>query len=363
MINEVNIYHITGKRLFSSSFTDKRESQTLEENIITAIVKKTSEAESKIAYLTIGTTKIIFRIEGEIASVIFSDKDDIETVLEDYAYRIIKRYRLRYGDSLEGVPEDEMENFASILKRLITSPTIALKIVMIGEPNTGKTSILKILSNEEPSKIYIPSTDASGNTFSDITTEAVVNLWDLPGREEHRWLWERHTIGCDIILIVTDSTTPNLLSTMETWGLFKDHVDAKVAVVGLANMQDKKEALDPNIVSNILGFKTYPIISKSLENRKDILNVFKEICENYILHGLEEKTSEVNLDKNQILENITSIKSGLERLIPPNHPILISINGWIERIKSKSELSDEEFNELDKAVKNWTAKLEELIKG
>ncbi len=364
MINRVDIYHITGKKLFQNVFNAKKSFEFLDDNIITTIIRKTSETDNKTSYLIIGNIKIIFKLEGEIATVLFSEIEDIESVLEDYAARIIKRYRLRYGDTDEGVPEDEKEWFTEILTRLITAPTVALKVIMIGEPNTGKTSIFKILNKEEPNKVYIPSNDASGNTFTDITGEAAVSVWDLPGREEHRWLWERYSAGCDIIIIVTDSTTPNLLTTMETWGLYKKHVSETTMVVGLANMQDKKDALDASVVGNILGFKTYPLKSKSLDDRDEILKVFREICESYILRGLEEadiKTSQG--EKNRLLEEIISIKNRLERSIPPNHPILISINGWIDRIKASSELSGEELKELNKAVNQWTVKLEEVMKS
>ncbi|WEU40470.1 MAG: GTPase domain-containing protein [Candidatus Odinarchaeum yellowstonii] len=364
MINRVDIYHKTGKKLFQSVFNDKNSFNFLDENIITAIIRKTSETDNKIAYIIIGNVKMVFKVEGELATVVFSDKEDIESVLEDYSSRILKRYRLRYGETEEGVPEEERDSFTTILTKLITSPTVALKLIMIGEPNTGKTSIFKILNREEPNKVYIPSNDASGNTFTDITGEAVVNVWDLPGREEHRWLWERYSAGCDIILIVTDSTTPNLLATMESWAAFKKYVGDNTMVVGLANMQDRKDALDAAVVGNILGFKTYPIKSKSLADRDGVLKIFKEICESYILKGLEETEGEtVQQEENQLLDNIISIKNSLERFIPPNHPILISINGWIERIKSKSEISGEDLKELNKAVKQWTIKLEELMKS
>ncbi len=365
MINKIEIYHKTGKKLFQKVFNEKNSFDVFEESIITAIIRKTEKTDSKLAYLIIGNIKIVFKVEGEIAAVVFSDIDDIENVLEDYASRIIKRYRRRYGDNERGVPEDEKEGFSEILTRLITSPTLSLKVIMIGEPNTGKTSIFKILNREEPSKVYIPSNDANGNTLTDITSEAVVNLWDLPGREEHRWLWERYASGCDIILIVTDSTTPNLLATMESWGSFKKHVSETTMVVGLANMQDRKDALDAGVVGNILGFKTYPIKSRSLADRDEILKVFKEICETYILQGLEKVSGETAtyLEENQLLESIISIKNGLERFIPPNHPILISVNAWISRIKSKNEITGEELKELNKAIKQWTVKLEELMKS
>lgn len=359
MINKISIYHVSGKLLFSNSFNEEGEKTPVGENIIIPVIKATSDAGKKTSYLAIGDLKIVFKVEGEIAVAIFSDKNDLDSVLEDYSSRIIKRYKLRYGDTSEGIPDGERQSFISIVTSLVTSPTITLKIIMIGEPNTGKTSILKILNKEEPKKIYVPSVDAGGGEFPDITSETVVNVWDLPGREEHRWLWERYAVGCDIICIVTDSTTPNLLATMESWGTFKSNVSDEVMVFGLANMQDKKDALDAEVVGNILGFKTYPLTSKSLEDRGSVLRVFKEICESYILKGVEK---EVKTEKQQLLDTILSIKHGLEKVVPPNHPIFISFNGWVDKVRSKKELNAEDIAEFNKAIQNWTLKLEELMK-
>ncbi|MHA1409959.1 MAG: ADP-ribosylation factor-like protein [Candidatus Odinarchaeia archaeon] len=362
MIHKIMIYHISGKRLLKSSFSEEGDKIHFDEKLFVNIINTTYQTQSKTSYLTISEYKICFKINGEIAVIIIGDIDDTENVLEEYSIRILKRYRLRYGDSGIEIPGDEITAFIEILNRLITQPTITLKVLLIGEPATGKTSILKILNNEPVPERYIPSVDASGNDFTDITDEAIVYIWDLPGREEHRWLWERYIRGADILLIVTDSTTPNMLNTMESWSSFREEVPDNIKICGLANMQDKKNALEPEVVGNILGFKTYPLSSKSLDERENIIKVLREICEDFILKGVEttsKKTSKS--DESEILNTIMTIKEGLLNSLPPNHPIFVGINSWIDKLKENPNLNENDIKEFNKSVKYWRKKMEELM--
>ncbi|MHA1835657.1 MAG: GTPase domain-containing protein [Candidatus Odinarchaeia archaeon] len=360
MLHRVIIYGTDGKLILSKNLSSEGEKLIINENIFEPIINETYNSESKTSYLIIKDYKLIFKIKSKIPIILIADEDDSNNVLDEYAERILRRFMIRYGDSAEGIDKEEITFFGQIIVDLVTRPAITLKILLMGEPNTGKTSIFKILNNEKPPERYIPSVEANGREFADITDEAILYIWDLPGREEHRWLWERYIIGADIIFIVTNSTTPNLLSTMEAWATIRQNLSKKIKVYGLANMQDKKDALDADVVGNILGYKTFPISSKSLEGRIHLVNVFKNVCERYIIEDLESRKVQIEKESEEIIDSILSIRDGLLKYLPPNHPIFVSIDSWLEKLKSIDKLEKTDLEKLNEAIINWREKLKEI---
>ena len=120
------------------------------------------------------------------------------------------------------------------------------KILVLGLDNAGKTTLLKYLSSEAPSKIEEPT---KGFNVKTICKEGVkLNVWDIGGQSSIRTYWENYYERTDGLVFVVDSSDDMRLD--ESSDVFKillaEPKLSKVPILVYANKQDKNDALQPN---------------------------------------------------------------------------------------------------------------------
>ena len=132
-----------------------------------------------------------------------------------------------------------------LLRKLKKSDKEA-KILVLGLDNAGKTTLLKFLSNDAPSKIEEPT---KGFNVKTICKEGFkLNVWDIGGQSAIRTYWENYYDRTDALVFVVDSSDDYRLD--ETTSVFKillaEPKLEKVPILVFANKQDKSDALQPN---------------------------------------------------------------------------------------------------------------------
>ena len=132
-----------------------------------------------------------------------------------------------------------------LLRKLKKSDKEA-KILVLGLDNAGKTTLLKFLSNDAPSKIEEPT---KGFNVKTICKEGFkLNVWDIGGQSAIRTYWENYYDRTDALVFVVDSSDDYRLD--ETTSVFKillaEPKLEKVPILVFANKQDKNDALQPN---------------------------------------------------------------------------------------------------------------------
>ncbi|MHA1333497.1 MAG: ADP-ribosylation factor-like protein [Candidatus Odinarchaeia archaeon] len=362
MIKGVRIYHISGTLLTDYRWMNEEFTMEVDEDDIKNLITLIKKTKNNECMLRIADKKIVLKRKGEIIVIIFAEKDDNTQLIKEYAERIIRRFNLTYGVTPKIEDLSIFKKFAEVINRLLTEPNLAIKVLLIGEPNTGKTSLYKILINEKPPEKYEPTSEVASAHVDDITQEAEVYVWDMPGKEEFRWLWDRHLKGTEIVLVITDSTTKNVVSTMELLGEFKRKLSPTQEMIGIANKQDLPSALKPGVVGNILGIKTYPLITKDLKYRSEIVSTLKRIVESYLLKYYIHIKEEVPPQNLEMIEAIKGVKDELLKYLPPNHPIFLSMKSWINRLKGGRDITTEEAKALCNSISQWRIFLEQLIK-
>eukprot|EP01061_Rhynchopus_euleeides_P026913 TRINITY_DN43803_c0_g1_i1.p1 TRINITY_DN43803_c0_g1~~TRINITY_DN43803_c0_g1_i1.p1 ORF type:complete len:180 (+),score=79.27 TRINITY_DN43803_c0_g1_i1:256-795(+) len=95
-----------------------------------------------------------------------------------------------------------MGNLAGKLKELF-SGTKHIELCLVGLENSGKTTILNILSSGYPAD---PMPTVGLNVKSVKKEGVTMKVWDLGGQEQFRSEWSRYTNGCDVVLFVVDSS-------------------------------------------------------------------------------------------------------------------------------------------------------------
>ena len=94
-----------------------------------------------------------------------------------------------------------------------------IKIVLIGEMFTGKTSLINVyfgleFSNDIPSTLS-PSVSQKELTFNE--TPYIIHMWDTAGQEKYRSMTKIFIKGAQIVIFVYDITNESTFEKLSFW--------------------------------------------------------------------------------------------------------------------------------------------------
>jgi len=369
MINEIYILFNEKDPLIHAVL---REDNVLDGNVIMDFVEVARKNDFKVHAVIIQDKQVVFKKMGNFVAVIIADELDDKNVVEHYAERILKLFSAKYGYNLENWDGNinSFKEFVKFIERMVLTPKGALKIVFIGSPGVGKTTLIKLLSGEDNlAGRYIPTLVTDVRKMTEILTidgEFDVFVWDIPGQAVFKELWKLYLKDTDLIVLVTDSTKEDLPRVK---GLL-DEITKKytedsnqVTVIVLANKQDLPGALKPEEVEEILGVKTYGSVAIDKSYRPKIMcilaNTVKEIAEKK-LQNAEKQIGETKKSK-EIIQIIKAVRDELIKYLPINDPIFINIDYWIKYLTSVEEISEEDYQRLVGDIKCWRKSLEREV--
>ena len=112
------------------------------------------------------------------------------------------------------------------------------KILVLGLDNDGKTTLLKFLSSEDPSKVEKPTKGFNVKTI--VKNWFKLNVWYISGQSAIRTYWENYYDRIDELVFVVDSSDDYRLD--ETTFVFKILVAepklSKIPILVFVNKQD-----------------------------------------------------------------------------------------------------------------------------
>ncbi len=76
-----------------------------------------------------------------------------------------------------------------------------MEIVLVGLENSGKTTLLNVLSGRDPSE---PTPTIGLDVKQMKIGNTNIKAWDVGGQKQYRREWARYTQGCDVIIFVVD---------------------------------------------------------------------------------------------------------------------------------------------------------------
>jgi len=152
------------------------------------------------------------------------------------------------------------------------------KISLIGHPAVGKTTILKLLSKKIINRIYLPTQGFDLNTIE--FDKYRLKVWDFGGQKAYLNMYlHSYLLGTDIVLVVTDSTKENVLSSRALINIAKKTVDNDCPIIAIANKQDlikvDKKRLGVESVQDILDVQTYGLTAIDPDQRNKLLDIIK----------------------------------------------------------------------------------------
>ena len=153
-----------------------------------------------------------------------------------------------------------------------------VKITFIGAPAVGKTTMLKLLSEETIDRLYLPTHgfDLKTVKFNDY----YLRVWDLAGQKNYLKTYSKdYLLGSDIIFVVTDSTPRNVLTSRDLINYACHFVGKDCPIIAIANKQDlvKRDGrMDAKRVEDILRVKTHGLTAINPSERLRLVKIIKK---------------------------------------------------------------------------------------
>ncbi|NVM55516.1 MAG: GTP-binding protein [Candidatus Helarchaeota archaeon] len=158
------------------------------------------------------------------------------------------------------------------------------KIIVIGDPAVGKSSLIRRFADNKFEASYLPSIGADFTLkiveFEKI--QAILTIWDIGGQKEFDNIRNFYYYGANAGIMVFDSTRPETYNNLlNNWShQFKEGVGEPVPCVILCN---KVDLIDQRVITDAqceqmsaqLG---YPIFETSALSGENVYAAFEQIA-------------------------------------------------------------------------------------
>mmetsp|Transcript_47446 Transcript_47446/g.111670 ORF Transcript_47446/g.111670 Transcript_47446/m.111670 type:complete len:232 (-) Transcript_47446:73-768(-) len=155
------------------------------------------------------------------------------------------------------------------------------KIVLIGDSNVGKTSILTRFSDDSFSESFIATigVDFRVRTLEVDAKLVKLQIWDTAGQERFRTITSAYYRGADGIVIVYDVTCQESFDHVETWlGEIARYttVDSvsKLVIGNKSDLEDKR-AVDPKVAEAFCEGRGIPWLEGSAKTNEKVDEAFQ----------------------------------------------------------------------------------------
>lgn len=155
------------------------------------------------------------------------------------------------------------------------------KVIIVGNPGVGKTSIISTLNSFEFSE-STPSTVAASYVSHTISTEKgdiSLNIWDTAGQERYRSLIPMYSRNSSAAVLVCDLTCSTSLQSLDEWiNILKENCPSYCQYYVVANKKDLNHIIPISHVSNWAETKKYSFFVTTSKDKNTILPLFQKIA-------------------------------------------------------------------------------------
>ena len=239
---------------------------------------------------------------------------------EDQRYEIIKMVQPYSGLS----PYNRILDFNNKTKAVCSNTDLSIfldqcKVIIVGDANCGKTSLIKRFTSSLFDSDYYPTIDVDYETkyFDVLDIGYSVGFWDAPGEERFKLIVQSYYKNANVIVVVFDLTRPSTLMNANKW--MKETLAANIKsdpirfLVGTKSDLLSRNTLEgleahANFVAQEMDAEYFSVSSK---NGTEVNNLFKRFT------GLAFENSVQKLIKPP---DYHSVKNNLSSEFPSNCP-------------------------------------------
>jgi small GTP-binding protein len=120
---------------------------------------------------------------------------------------------------LQETTEQESEAFPS--QKIVDRTMIdyQFKIILVGDPNVGKTSLILRYTNNAFRRNYVPTLGVmvSDKIFKIEDNVVQLTLWDIGGQQKFQTMRQQFYRGTDAVFLIFDLTRPETFNTIPNW--------------------------------------------------------------------------------------------------------------------------------------------------
>ena len=182
-----------------------------------------------------------------------------------------------------------------------SSPPEEIKVILVGESGTGKTSLINSAIGIE-FKDFLPSSATNSFAPKEIKIDGkkyILNLWDTIGQEKFRSLTKIFIKDSKIVVFVYDITNEKSFKELEYWITTINDILKDEPVLGIAgNKQDLyvKEQVKEEVAKKYAQDKNIIFQLTSAKNKKSFEKLLEDLLKQYI----EKNGGSIQSDSNGI---------------------------------------------------------------
>lgn len=190
------------------------------------------------------------------------------------------------------------------------------KVIIVGDANCGKSTLVKRFSTSTFDEDYKPTIGVvlEQKYFNVLENGYNVGLWDVPGEEKFRQLFQSYYKNSNVIVVVFDLTRPSTLLNSARW--MRDTLEANMSsdplrfLVGTKSDLLSKRALDSleahaSCMAQELDAEFFAVSSK---DGSEVNNLFKRITSLAFENSVQKliRPPDYNTVKNNISSEYSS---------------------------------------------------------
>lgn len=276
MIRNIEIFDANGRLMFKKKYGTSGIADDIFDDFMAHFAKMISRVnlDGGVEFMNLKRTRLYYSNFDKTVFIFEADKNDDINEMKTKMKNIMQNFIADYGETLQNWNGDPSV-FSSFNEKVDELTTTLLKLSLIGFSGVGKTTILKLIREEELPKEHIPTIGVGikGVKGAMIGNTQLV-CWDLAGQERFKMTWDKFIKASSLIVIVTDSTLENVVKSRFFVRLVKEE-EPEANMVALANKQDLPNALPPEKVEEILGVKTYGFVAIDPMNKSKFFEIVR----------------------------------------------------------------------------------------
>ncbi|MEM4546700.1 MAG: ADP-ribosylation factor-like protein [Nitrososphaerota archaeon] len=278
MIRNIEIFDANGRLMFKKKYGTSNIADDIFDDFMAHFARMISRMnlDGGIEFMNLKRTRLYYSNFDKTVFIFEADKNDDINEMKTKMKNIMQNFIADYGEAIQNWDGDPSV-FSSFNEKVDELTTTLLKLSLIGFSGVGKTTILKLIREEELPKEHIPTIGVGikGVKGAMIGNTQLV-CWDLAGQERFKMTWDKFIKASSLIVIVTDSTLENVVKSRFFVRLVKEE-EPEANMVALANKQDLPNALPPEKVEEILGVKTYGFVAIDPMNKSKFFEIVRNV--------------------------------------------------------------------------------------